>query len=74
MVAIQIGSEQEEKKRRKEKGRKRKFEKIADINITSNAEEDFAGATLSSAEDFKFDMTLQLDGGREELISRKGDL
>ena len=54
MVGIQIGSEQEEKKREEERG----FENIVDFNITSNAEENFAGATLSSAEDFKFDMTL----------------
>ena len=54
MLDIQIGSEQEEKTREEE----RRFEKIVDINITSNAEEKFAGASLSSAEDFKFDMTL----------------
>ena len=42
------------KKREDERG----IENIVDINITSNAEEKFAGATLSSAEDFKFDMTL----------------
>ena len=54
MVGIPIGSEQEKKTREEE----RRFEKIVDINITSNAEETFAGATLSSAEDFKFDMTL----------------
>ena len=54
MVGIQIESEQEEKKREEERG----FENIVDFNVTSNAEEKFAGATLSSAEDFKFDMTL----------------
>ena len=54
MVGIQIGSEQEEKKREEERG----FENIVDFTITSNAEEKFARATLSSAEDFKFDMTL----------------
>ena len=53
-ASIQIGSEQEEKKRGEERG----FENIVDFNVTSNAEEKFAGATLSSAEDFKFDMTL----------------
>ena len=50
--------EQEEKKREEERG----FENIVDFNITSNAEEKFAGATLSSAEDFELDMTL----GEEE--------
>ena len=54
MVGIQIGSEQEEKKRKDERG----FENIVDYNITSNAEEKFARATLSSAEDFDIDMTL----------------
>ena len=56
MVGIQIGSEQDETKREEE----RRFKNIVDINITSNAEEKFAGATLSSAEDCKFDMTLHL--------------
>ena len=51
MVGIQIGSEQEEKKREEERG----FENIVDFNVTSNAEEKFAGATLSSAEDFDGD-------------------
>ena len=69
MVGIQIGSEQEEKKREEESG----FENIVDFNITSNAEEKFAGATLSSAEDFEFDMTLQLDGERE-IISCRGSI
>ncbi len=54
MVGIQIGREQEEGEREDDAG----FEKIEDFNVTSNAEEKFAGATLSSAEDFKFDMTL----------------
>ena len=54
MVGIKIGSEQEQKTREEE----RRFEKIEVFNVTSNAEEKFAGATLSSAEDFKFDMTL----------------
>ena len=54
MVGIQIGGEQEEKTREEERG----FESIVDFSITSNAEKKFAGATLSSAEDFKFDMTL----------------
>ena len=54
MVGIQIGSEQEKKTREEE----RRFDDIVDINITINAEEMFAGATLSSAEHFKFDMTL----------------
>ena len=54
MVGIQFGTEQEEKKREEESG----FENIVDFNVTSNAEQKFAGATMSSAEDFKFDMTL----------------
>ena len=54
MVGIQIGSEQEEKKREEE----RRFENTVDVNITNNAEEQFARATLSSAEDFELDMTL----------------
>ena len=60
MVGIQIGSEQEEKKREEERG----FENIVDFNVPSNTEEKLAGATLSSAEDFKVDVTLQLDGER----------
>ena len=36
------------------------FEKIEDFNVTSNAEEKFAGATMTSAD--TFDMTLQLGG------------
>ena len=66
MVGIQIGSEQEEKTREEERG----FENIVDINITSNAEEKFAGATLSSAEDFKFDMMFYLDGEERKMISK----
>ena len=62
MVGIQIGREQEEGEREDDAG----FEKMEDFNVTSNAEEKFAGATLSSAEDFKFDMTLQLDGDERE--------
>ena len=61
MVGIQIGREQEEKKREEDTG----FENIEDFNVTSNAEEKFAGATMTSAEDFTFDMTLQLDGEEE---------
>ena len=35
----------------------------------------FAGATMSNAEDFKYDMTLQLDGeGREEIMYDQGGL
>ena len=60
MVGIQIGREQEERKKEEDTG----FENIEDFNVTSNAEEQFAGATMTSAEDFKFDMTLQLDGER----------
>ena len=60
MVGIQIGREQEEGERAEDAG----FEKIEDFNVTSNAEEKFAGATMTSAEDFTFDMTLQLDGER----------
>ena len=52
-LASKLG-EQEEKGREEDTG----FENIVDFNVTSNAEEKFAGATLSSAEDFKFDMTL----------------
>ena len=51
---IPIGREQEEGEREEDTG----FESIEDFNVTSNAEEKFAGATLSSAEVFKFDMTL----------------
>ena len=58
MVGIQIGREQEEGERAEDAG----FEKIEDFNVTSNAEEKFAGATMTSAEDFTFDMTLQLGG------------
>ena len=54
MIGIQIGSEQEEKKREEDT----RFENIVDFNASSNAKENFAGATMSSAEDFKFDMTL----------------
>ena len=66
MVGIQIGREQEERKREEDTG----FENIKDFNVTSNAEEKFAGATMTSAEDFTFDMTLQLDGEREEMHHR----
>ena len=38
--------------------RKEREEDTVDFNITSNAEENFAEATMSSAEDSKFDMTL----------------
>ena len=54
MVGIQIGREQEEGEREEDAG----FEKIEGFNVTSNAEEKFAGATMTSAEDFTFDMTL----------------
>ena len=54
MVGIQNGREQEEGESAEDAG----FEKIEDFNVTSNAQEKFAGATLSSAEDFRFDMTL----------------
>ena len=71
MVGIQIGREQEEKKREEETG----FENIVDFNVTSNAEETFAGATMTSAEDFKFDMTLQLDGEeRGDSIHLRGSI
>ena len=40
MVGIQIGREQEEKTREEE----RRYEKIEDINITSNAEGKFCGS------------------------------
>ena len=59
MVGIQIGREQEEGEREDDAG----FEKIEDFNVTSNAEEKFAGATMTSAD--TFDMTLQLGGERE---------
>ena len=58
MVGIQIGREQEEGEREEDAG----FEKIEDFNVTSNAEEKFAGATMTSAD--TFDMTLQLGGER----------
>ena len=44
-VGIQIESKQEERERKK-----RGLENIVDFNITSNAEEKFVGATLTSAE------------------------
>jgi len=62
MVGIQIGREQEEKKREEDTA----FENVVDFNVTSNTEKKFAGATMSSAEDFKFDMMLQLDGEERE--------
>ena len=64
MVGIQIGREQEEKKREEDTG----FENIVDFNVTSNAEKKCVGATMSSAEDFKFHMTLQLDGEGEDMM------
>ena len=64
MAGIRIGREQEEGEREDDAG----FEKIEDFNVTSNAEEKFAGATMSNAEDLKYDMTLQLDGERERCI------
>ena len=60
MVGIQNGREQEEGEREDDAG----FEKIEDFNVTSNAEEKFAGATMTSAEDFTFHVTLQLGGER----------
>ena len=68
MVGIQIGREQEEGGREEDTG----FENIVDFNVTSNAEEKFAGATMTSAEDFTFDMTLQLDGEREIILEEDG--
>ena len=68
MVGIQIGREQEEEIREEGGG----FENIEDFNVTSNAEESFAGATMSNAEDFKYNMTLQLDGQRERVTHVKG--
>jgi len=65
MVDIQIAREQEEGERAEDAG----FEKIEDFNVTSNAEEKFAGATTTSAEDFTFDMTLQLGGEEREEMS-----
>jgi len=67
MVGIQIGREQEEGKREEDAG----FEKIEDFNVTSNAEEKCAGATMTSAEDFTFDMTLQLGGEERERSWRR---
>ena len=61
MAGIQIGREQEEEEREEDAG----FENIEDFNVTSNAEEKFAGGTMTSAENFTFDMTLQLGGERE---------
>ena len=60
MVGIQIGREQEEGERAEDAG----FQKIEDFNVTSNAEENFAGATMTSAD--TFDMTLQLGGEERE--------
>ena len=71
MVGIQIGREQEEGEREEDAD----FENLEDFNVTSNAEEKFAGATMTSAEDFTFDMTLHLDGERErEMRQAEGGL
>ena len=64
MVGIQIGREQEEGERGEDAG----FEKIESFNVTSNAEEKFAGASMTSAEDLTFDMTLQLGVEEREII------
>ena len=64
MVGIQIGREKEEGEREDDAG----FEKIEDFNVTSNAEEKFAGATMTSAD--TFDMALQLGGEREKYEGR----
>ena len=55
MVGIQIGREQEEGEREDDAG----SEKIADFNVTSNAEEKFAEATMTSADHVRH------DGGEE---------
>ena len=60
MVGIQIGREQEEGEREDDAG----SEKIADFNVTSNAEEKFCGSD-DDERDFTFDITLQLGGERE---------
>ena len=53
-----------ERARRTEREDDAGFEKIVDFNITINAEEKFAGATMTSAH--TFDMTLQLGGEERE--------
>ena len=62
MVGIQVGREQDERKRECDAG----FEKIEDFNVPSYAEEDFCGSD-DGERDFTFDITLQF-GGKE----RKG--
>ena len=68
MVGIQIGREQEEREREEDSA----LENIEDFNVTSNAEEKFAGATMTSAEDFTFDMTLQLGGEERQRDASHG--
>ena len=65
MVGIQIGREQEEGEREEDAD----FANLEDFNVTSNAEEKFAGATMTSAD--TFDMTLQLGGERRERASNR---
>ena len=57
-----------ERARRKEKEEDTGFENTKEFNVTSYAEKKFAGATMTSAEDFTFDMTLQLGGERERCL------
>ena len=64
MVGIQIGREQEERKRECDAD----FEKIEDFNVPSNAEETFCWSD-DDVRVFKLDITLQL-GGKERI---KGD-
>ena len=57
MIGIQIGREQEERKRECDTG----FEKIEDFNVPSYAEEKFCGSD-DDERVFKLDITLQLGG------------
>ena len=57
MVGIQVGREQEERKRECDAG----FEKIEDFNVPSYAEEKFCGSD-DDERVFKLDITLQLGG------------
>ena len=61
MVGIQVGREQEERKRECDAG----FEKIEDFNVPSYAEEKFCGSD-DDERVFKLDITLQLGGKEKE--------
>ena len=64
MVGIQVGREQEEKKREGDAG----FEKIEDFNVASNAEDIFCGSD-DDARDFKLVITFQLGGKERKMPS-----